>query len=185
MRAGRKAFRYWAGRKDPQEFCTPLFLTLGGGQLKASYPKFNFARYGYFDRASVEVFCRPPYRTEFVPLTAVISRRKSMALSKRAMLAAGSGFVVALSTAALAQAPKGNKKSSELTHVDEGEAIMIGPQGRRLHKSHAKVSAAQHQAAMRKGAVEVKHGSVLYKQGGKFYMLQDSGNEKASQNFQD
>jgi hypothetical protein len=108
-----------------------------------------------------------------------------MALSKRAMLAAGSGFVVALSTAALAQTPKGNKKSSELTTVDEGEAVMIGPQGRRLHKSKAKVSAAQHQAALKKGAVEVKHGAVLYKQGGKMYLMQDSANEKASTHFQD
>src|SRR5262245_36389585 len=108
-----------------------------------------------------------------------------MALSKRALLAAGSRFLVALSTSAHAQTPKGNKKSNELTNIDEGEAVMIGPQGRRLHKSHAKVSAAQHQGAMRKGAIEVKHGSVIYKQGGKFYLMQDSGNEKASQHFQD
>ena len=108
-----------------------------------------------------------------------------MSLSKRAMLAAGSSLLVALSTTAFAQAPKGNKKSSELTNVDEGEAVMVGPQGRRLHKSKAKVTAAQHQAAMKKGAVEVKHGSVLYKQGGKLYLMQDSANEKASQHFQD
>jgi hypothetical protein len=108
-----------------------------------------------------------------------------MALSKRAILAGGSSLVIALSTAALAQTPKGNKKSSELTTIGEGEAVMVGPRGQRLHKSHVKVTAAHHEAAMKKGAVEVKHGSVLYKQGGKMYLLQDSANEKASTHFQD
>ena len=36
---------------------------------------------------------------------------------------------------------------------------MIGPKGQRLHKSHVKVSAAQHEAAMKKGAREVKAGT--------------------------
>ena len=57
---------------------------------------------------------------------------------------------------------------------------MIGPKGQRLHKSKVKVSAAQHEAAMKKGAREVKPGAVLYKQGGKLYMMEDSANEKAS-----
>jgi hypothetical protein len=39
--------------------------------------------------------------------------------------------------------------------------------------------------AMKKGAREAKPGTVLNKQGGKLYMMQDSGNEKASQHFQD
>jgi hypothetical protein len=108
-----------------------------------------------------------------------------MSLSKRALLASGAGAAIALSTAAVAQTSKGNKKSAEAGTIGEGEAYMIGPRGQRLHKSKAKVSAAQHQAAMKKGAVEVRPGTVLYKQGGKLYMMQDSGNEKASQHFQD
>jgi hypothetical protein len=109
-----------------------------------------------------------------------------MSLSKRALLASGAGCAaIALSTAAVAQTPKGNKKSAEAGTIGEGEAYMIGPKGERLHKSKGKVSAAQHQAAMKKGAVEVRPGTVLYKQGGKLYMMQDSGNEKASQHFQD
>ena len=108
-----------------------------------------------------------------------------MALSKRAMLATVSSLVIALSTTAFAQTPKGNKKSQEAGTIGEGEAYMIGPKGQRLHKSKAKVTAAQHEAAMKKGAHEVRPGTVLYKQGGKLYMLQDSGNEKASQHFQD
>jgi hypothetical protein len=76
------------------------------------------------------------------------------------------------------------KKSSQVTTVGEGEAVMIGPKGQRLHKSNTKISAAQHEAAMKKGAREIKPGAVIYKQGGKLYMLEDSANEKASQGFQ-
>ena len=61
---------------------------------------------------------------------------------------------------------------------------MIRLSGHRLHKSKVKVSAAQHEAAMKKGAREVKPGAVLYKQGGKLYMMEDSANEKASSHFQ-
>jgi hypothetical protein len=50
---------------------------------------------------------------------------------------------------------------------------MIGPKGERIHKSHVKVAAAQHEAAMKKGAREIKPGAVIYKQGGKLYMLKN------------
>ena len=106
-----------------------------------------------------------------------------MSISKRALLASSACLVIGLSTGALAQT-KGNAKSQEVTTVGEGEALMIGPKGQRLHKSKVKVSAAQHEAAMKKGAREVKPGAVLYKQGGKLYMMEDSANEKASSHLQ-
>jgi hypothetical protein len=106
-----------------------------------------------------------------------------MSISKRALLASASGLVLALSTGAMAQS-KGNAKSSEAATIGEGEAVMIGPKGQRLHKSKVKVSAATHEAAMKKGAREVKPGAVLYKQGGKLYLMEDSANEKASTHFQ-
>jgi hypothetical protein len=106
-----------------------------------------------------------------------------MSISKRALVAASTAVLIGLSSGAIAQT-KGNAKSSEVTTVGEGEAVMIGPKGERLHKSHVKITAAQHEAAMKKGAREVKPGTVMYKQGGKLYMLEDSANEKASQNFQ-
>jgi hypothetical protein len=99
------------------------------------------------------------------------------------MLVAGSSVLLALSTGALAQTPKGNAKSSEAGTIGEGEAYMIGKEGQRVHKSKVKVSAAQHEAAMKKGAHEIKPGTVIYKQGGKLYM-QDGANEKASSSFQ-
>ena len=106
-----------------------------------------------------------------------------MSISKRALLASSACLVIGLSTGAMAQT-KGNAKSQEVTTMGEGEAVMIGPKGQRLHKSKVKVSAAQHEAAMKKGAREVKPGAVLYKQGGKLYMMEDSANEKASSHFQ-
>ena len=107
-----------------------------------------------------------------------------MSISKRALLASSAGLVIALSTVAIAQTGKGNAKSQEVATVGEGEAVMIGPKGQRLHKSKVKVTSAQHEAAMKKGAREVKPGTVLYKQGGKLYLMEDSANEKASSNFQ-
>jgi hypothetical protein len=110
-----------------------------------------------------------------------------MSISKRALLSTGAGLVIGMSTVAVAQTPasKGNKKSAEAGTIGEGEAYMIGPKGERLHKSHVKVTATHHEAAMKRGAREVKPGTVLYKQDGKLYMLEDRANERASQNFQD
>jgi hypothetical protein len=95
-------------------------------------------------------------------------------------MAAGAAVLIGLSSAAIAQ----TKKSSQVSTVGEGEAVMIGPKGQRLHKSNVKVTAAQHEAALKKGAREIKPGAVIYKQGGKLYMLEDSANEKASSQFQ-
>jgi hypothetical protein len=95
-------------------------------------------------------------------------------------MAAGAAVLIGLSSAAIAQ----TKKSSQVATVGEGEALMIGPKGQRLHKSSVKVTAAQHEAALKKGAKEVKAGTVIYKQGGKLYMLEDNANEKASSQFQ-
>ena len=75
-----------------------------------------------------------------------------MSISKRALLASSAGLVIALSTAAIAQTAKGNAKSQEVATVGEGEAVMLGPKGQRLHKSKVKVTAAEHEAAMKKGA---------------------------------
>jgi hypothetical protein len=110
-----------------------------------------------------------------------------MAVSKRMLLMTTAGVLIGLSSAAMAQAPapKSTGKSSQVTTLGEGEAVMIGPKGQRLHKSNSKVTAARHQSAMAKGAKEIPAGAVIYKQGGKLYMLQDSRNEKASQTFQD
>jgi 2-methylaconitate cis-trans-isomerase PrpF len=99
--------------------------------------------------------------------------------SKRAMLAIGVSAVIGLSSATIAQ----TKKSTEATTIGEGEAIMLHPKGT-VHKSNTKITAAQHEAALKRGAREIKPGTVIYRQGGSLYMLEDNANERASQNFQ-
>jgi hypothetical protein len=101
-----------------------------------------------------------------------------MSISKRALLASGAALVIGLSSAAVAQ----TKKSTQAATMAEGEAIYVHPKG--VHKSNVKVTSAQHEAAMKKGAHEIKPGAVIYHQNGKLYMLEDSANEKASQTFQ-
>ena len=102
-----------------------------------------------------------------------------MSVSKRALLTVGVCLAVGLSTAAMAQ----TKKSTEATTMGEDEAIMLQPKGS-VHKSNVKVSAAVHEAAVKKGAREIKAGSVIYRHGGKVYLMQDSANERASSHFQ-
>jgi hypothetical protein len=82
-------------------------------------------------------------------------KENSMSVSKRIFLVLGAGAVIGLSSVAMAQAPK---KSTQVTTLGEGEAIMIGPKKERLHKSNSKVSAAKHQAALAKGAKELPGG---------------------------
>ena len=103
-----------------------------------------------------------------------------MSISKRSLMAAGAAVLIGLSCAAIAQ----TKKSSQVATMGDGEAVMIGPKGAHLHKSNVKITAAQHEAALKKGAKEIKPGAVIYKQGGKLYMMEDNANEKASQSFQ-
>jgi hypothetical protein len=104
-------------------------------------------------------------------------------LKRNALPVMGLAVVIGMSTAAIAQTRPASKKSAEVTTLGEGEAVMLGPKGQHLHKSNVKVTTAQHEAAMKKGAKEIKPGAVIYKQGGKLYMLEDSVNQRASQNF--
>jgi hypothetical protein len=108
-----------------------------------------------------------------------IQRRISMSISKRAFVATSAAVLTGLSSTVIAQ----TKKSTEATTLGEGEAVMLHPKGT-VHKSATKITAAQHEAAMKKGAREIKPGAVIYKQGGKLYMLEDNANERASQSFQ-
>jgi hypothetical protein len=101
-----------------------------------------------------------------------------MSVSTRTLLAMGCALMIGLCTAAVAQ----TKKSTQATTMGEGEAVLVHPRG--VHKSNVKVTSAQHEAAVKKGAREIKPGAVIYHQNGKLYMLEDSANEKASQTFQ-
>ena len=106
-----------------------------------------------------------------------------MSVSKSALLTTLAGLAMVLPTVAIAQ--MSSSKSTPATTLGEGEAILIHPKTGTVHKSNTKVSAGKHTAALAKGAREISGGTVIYKQGGKLYMLQDNGNERSSQHFQD
>jgi hypothetical protein len=96
-----------------------------------------------------------------------------MSVLKRVVLAVGCTFAIGLATAGMAQTAGDKNKSAEAAAIGEGEVIMVHPKGA-VHKSNLKVSTAKHEAAMKKGAREIASGTVLYKQGGKLYMMESS-----------
>ena len=83
-----------------------------------------------------------------------------MLFSNRHLLAAGSGFVLVLSSVAHAQtpAPPGDKKSNEIGTLLDGEAYMFG-KDMQLYKSKVKMTDGQHQAALKKAPASCVHGS--------------------------
>jgi hypothetical protein len=53
---------------------------------------------------------------------------------------------------------------------DDGESILISPNGT-VHKSNTRVSAAEHEAALAKGAREIARGATIYRHDGKLYSM--------------
>jgi uncharacterized protein YgbK (DUF1537 family) len=78
-----------------------------------------------------------------------------MSVSTKALLAVSAGVLIGLASVAMAQ----TKKSTPATSIGEGEALMVN--GANVHKSNSQVTAAQHSAAVSKGAKEISAGSVL------------------------
>ena len=64
------------------------------------------------------------------------------------------GVVVLIATLAMIAFAQAQSKSSPVTSLEEGEAIYVGKNGT-VHKSNTKVSAAKHEAALKRGAVEL------------------------------
>jgi hypothetical protein len=92
------------------------------------------------------------------------------------------GIVAGLSLVATAQA---QSKSTPVTGLNEGEAIMLGKDGT-VHKSNSTVSAAKHQGAVEHGAKEITGPVVVYRQSGKMYMYnRAAADTNAAENFQD
>jgi hypothetical protein len=125
-----------------------------------------------------------------------------MSLSKAALLAAGLALglsTVGVSTPVFAQARDGgaqNTPGDMLSDVGEDEAIYYNAATGKMTKAKIKVTAAHHTKAMAAGAKEVTKGtkptksSLLYKHGGKIYMLENkpgaaAGKTMIQDSFQD
>lgn len=61
-----------------------------------------------------------------------------MVASKKLLVVGGTSLVLGVSSAAMAQAPaaKSSGKSSQVTTIGEGEALMIGPKGQNPQVQH-------------------------------------------------
>ena len=108
-----------------------------------------------------------------------------MLFSNRYLRTAGIGFAIVLSSVADAQtpAPPGDKKSDEIGTILDGEAYMFG-KDMRLYKSNVKMTVGQHQAALKKGAGELRSRVVIYRWSGKLYMMENVG-RNAAVNYED
>jgi len=95
------------------------------------------------------------------------------------------GVVVLIATLAMIAFAQAQSKSSSVTSLEEGEAIYVGKNGT-VHKSNTKVSAAKHEAALKRGAVELSRPTVMYHQGGRMYMYGGAAaGTNAAEDFQD
>ncbi len=95
------------------------------------------------------------------------------------------GVVVLTATLSMIAFAQAQSKSSPVTSLEEGEAIYVGKNGA-VHKSNTKVSAAKHEAALRRGAVELSGPAVMYRQGGRTYVHGGAAaGTNAAEQFQD
>ena len=108
-----------------------------------------------------------------------------MLFPNRHLLTPGIGFAIVLSLVAHAQiaAPPGDKKSDEIGTLLDGEAYMFG-KDMQLYKSNVKMTDGQHQAALKKGARELRSRVVVYRWSDKLYMMENIG-RNAAVNYDD
>jgi hypothetical protein len=125
-----------------------------------------------------------------------------MSLSKIALLAAGlalglTTMSVTVTTPALAQGAQ-NTPANMLDDIGEDEAIYYNAATGKMTKAKVKLTPGKgyHQKALKAGAKEVAKGTkpsksaLLYKRGGKIYMLENkpgtaAGKTMIQENFQD
>ena len=113
-----------------------------------------------------------------------------MSLSKITLLAAG--LTLGLSTMGMTTktfAQPVNSPGNMLTDMGEDEAIYLRAETGKVSKGKMKLTAAHHTKAMAAGARELPKGAVVYRKGGKLYLLENKagagGKTVVQENFQD
>lgn len=114
-----------------------------------------------------------------------------MSLSKMTLLAAGLalGFsTMGLSSTAFAQAQ--NTPGNMQSDVGQDEVIYLKAETGRMTKAKTKISDASHSKAMAQGARELPRGAMIYRKGGKLYLLENkpgkaAGKSMIQEEFQD
>ena len=103
-----------------------------------------------------------------------------MSLSKMTLLAAGLslGFAsLGLSTTSYAQSQ--NVPGNMLSDVGQDEIIYLRAETGRLSKAKMKMTDASHSKAMSMGARELPRGAMIYRKGGKLYLLENKPGKAA------
>ena len=113
-----------------------------------------------------------------------------MSLSKTTLLAAGLTLALAttgMATKTFAQAQ--NSPGNMLSDVGEDEVLYLKAETGKVTKGKAKMTAAHTTKAMSMGAKELPKGAMIFRKGGKLYLLENkvsTGNKTMIQdNFQD
>lgn len=115
-----------------------------------------------------------------------------MSLSKITLLAAGLALAfstTSIVTKTMAQAPQ-NAPSNMLTDIGEDEAVYLKAETGKVVKAKRKMAAEHHTKAMAAGAREIPRGAMIYRKGGKLYLLENkpgkaAGKTVIEENFQD
>ena len=113
-----------------------------------------------------------------------------MSLSKTVMLAAGLALglsTMGVSTKSYAQAQ--NTPGNMQSDMGEDEVLYLNAETGKMTKASKKMTAAHHTKAMAAGAKPLAAGTVIYKKGGKLYLLENKktggGKGTAADTFQD
>jgi hypothetical protein len=114
-----------------------------------------------------------------------------MSLSKTVMLAAGLALglsTMGLATKSHAQGAQ-NTPANMQSDMGEDEVIYLNAETGKMTKASKKMTAAHHTKAMAAGAKPLAAGTVIYKKGGKLYLLENKktggGKGTAADTFQD
>jgi hypothetical protein len=98
-----------------------------------------------------------------------------MSFSKLTVLAAA--LALGMSTAAFAQTQ--NVPGNMLSDVGQDEIIYLKAETGRMSKAKAKMTDASHSKAMTAGARELPRGAMIYRKGGKLYLLENKPGKAA------
>lgn len=104
-----------------------------------------------------------------------------MAISKITLLAAT--LALGLSTAGVATksfAQTQNTPGNMLSDVGEDEAVLIMGSNGKMMKAKGRMSAASHTKAMGMGGHELPMGAMIYRHGGKLYLVENKAGAKTS-----
>lgn len=106
-----------------------------------------------------------------------------MSSSKITLLVAGLLLTTTIGLSARSHAQPQNTPGDMLSDVGEDESIYLQAETGRMTKSKSKMSDASHAKAMQMGARELPRGAMVYRKGGKLYLLENKPGKTAGKSM--